>query len=121
MKNLSLLLSISLFLLFGGVLASAQTTNSSTMRSSAIARNWDSFKPETLTGKISLIDANQHLVAITTNGVTYDMTVNRHTKIKVSGSHATFKTLAGQIRNTASVTFIARPKGDYAQSITVSS
>lgn len=120
MKKASLLLSVSLFLLFGAALASAQTMKSSTAGSSAAERNWNSFRPETLSGTVTLIDADQNLVVLTSDGIPYNFKVTKATKIEVAGSQASFNDLVSQTQKEASVTFIARPTGNVAKSITVS-
>lgn len=68
-----------------------------------------------------MIVPDQKLVVITANGgVPYDLTVTGKTRIEVGGARSSFHGLAGQAQKQASVTFIARPDGDIAQSITVS-
>ena len=119
MKKVSLLLSVSLVLLFGATLASAQTLKGSAGESGAAARDWNSFQPETLSGNLSMINVDQNLVVLTSGGVPYNFKVTKATKIQVGGSKATFDDLVSQTQKEASVTFVARPTGNDAKSITV--
>ena len=131
MKKISLLLSVFLFLLIGTAMAGAQKAKSlagqpsaakaSTVWTHSVKTNWDSFKPETLGGTISMVDAQHNLVVITSHNIPYDFKVNRATKIEIGGSKGTCKNLASQTQKEASVTFIARGDGDYLKSITVTS
>jgi hypothetical protein len=115
MKKVSLLLSVSLVLLFGAAMASAQAT-----KGSAAERNWNSFRPETLSGTISMIDADQNLVVLTSDNVPYNFKVTKATKIEIGGSKATFNELVNQTQKEASVTFVARRDGNFARSISIS-
>ena len=119
MKRVSLLLSVSLVLLFGAAMASAQTTKKHVAQATAAERNWNSFRPETLSGTVSLIDENQKLVVLTSEGVPYDFKVTKATQIQVGGSKATFNELLSQTEKEASVTFVARPDGNYLKSISI--
>lgn len=68
-----------------------------------------------------MIVVDKKLVVVTTpGGVPFDITVTGRTRIEIGGARSTFNDLAAQVQKQATVTFIARPNGDVAQSITVS-
>lgn len=119
MKKLSLLLSVCLVLFFGAAVAGAKTTQSSTTASSTVERNWNYFRPETLSGTVTMVDAQQHLIVLTSGGIPYNFKVTKATHIKVAGNKATFRKLSNQDQKEASVTFVARANGDFARNITV--
>lgn len=120
MKKLAFLLVAAIVLLAGIQTANAQNTAS--LQSETTTRfTWKTVKPETIQGTISMIVVDQNLVVVTANGgVPYDFTVTPKTKIQVGGTPSSFDGLADQVEKEASVTFIARPNGDFAQSITIS-
>ncbi len=119
MKKVSLLLCICMFLLMGAAMAGTHATKGSPAKASTVKMEWDSFKPETLHGTILLIDAPQKRVFITSRSIPYEVKVTKATKIEIAGSKSNFSSLKGQTKKEASVTFIARAGGNYAQNITV--
>lgn len=120
MRKASLFLSVSLVLLFGVGMATAQTMKSPAPASSAAERNWNSYQPETLSGTISMFDAQQHVMVLKSEGVPYNFKITKATKIEIGGARATFAELTNQTGSSASVTFVARRNGDFAKSVTVS-
>jgi len=120
MKKLALLLIVPFALLLGVQTASAQKTKSPQTATSTVRTNWDSYRPETIQGEISLIEVDQKLVIVeVSGGVPYDITVTPKTRIEINGISSTFDDLVGQTQKQATVTFVARPNGDVAQSISV--
>ena len=68
-----------------------------------------------------MIVTDQKMVVVTADGgVPYDFTVTGKTRIEIGGTRSTFNDLAAQVQKQVTVTFIARPHGDVAQSIAVS-
>jgi len=76
-------------------------------------------KAETLSGTISSVNADKHLVVVnSSDGVPYDFTVGKGTKITAGGSKAKLSDL--QSGKQVSVSFMAeRKKGNVARSIEV--
>jgi len=74
-------------------------------------------KPETLSGTISSVDADKHLVVVnSSDGIPYDFTVSKGTKITSGGSKAKLADL--QSGKQVSVSFVAeKKKGNLARSI----
>jgi len=121
MKKLVLLLIVPFALLLGVQTASAQKARSPRPATSTAQAAWNSYKPETIEGTISMIEVDQKLVIVeASGGVPFDITVTPQTKIEISGSSATFDQLVEQTQKQVTVTFVARPNGDIAQSISVS-
>lgn len=133
MKKLALLLIIPFALLLGTQTASAQNKTmtpasthkqmkASTQQSTAASKPmWNSFKPETLKGTISIVEpGKKSLFVSASNGVSFHFLVTGRTKIHINGTRSTIADLAQLAQKQATVTFVARPRGDVAQSITVS-
>ncbi len=134
MKKLALLLIIPCALLLVAQTASAQnktmapasthkqmkaTTQLPTVASRSM---WDLFRPETVTGTMSIIEPGKRsLFVSTSSGVSFHFVVTGRTRIRINGTPSTIAELAQQVQKQATVSFVARPSGDIAQSITVSS
>lgn len=132
MKKMALFLIIPFTLLLGIQTANAQENTtapanthmkaSSQRSASAASTMWNSFKPETLTGTISMIEPGQKEIFLSgSNGASFEFKLTPRTKIQIGGERSTIAQLAERAQNKATVTFVARPKGDIAHSITVSS
>ncbi len=75
---------------------------------------------ETLNGTISTVDTTSNLIVLTgSNGIPYNFRVTRGTRITVSGKKATFEDLSAQANAQASVEFVPRSNGNFAESIKV--
>lgn len=130
MKKLVLLLIVPLALLLGVRTASAQETTTpartqmkaSSQRAAASAEAlWNSYRPETLNGTVSLIDASEKSVFVTgSEGVSYKFLVTPKTKIEINGMTSSFDDLVDQTHKQITVTFVARRNGNFAQRISVS-
>lgn len=120
MKKLVLLLILPFALVLGVQTASAQKAKNPQSATNTVRAKWNSYKPETIEGRISIIDVNQKVMVVESSGVPYDITITGTTKIEVNGTPSNFNDLVGQTQKQAKVTFIPRPKGDIAQSISVS-
>ena len=116
MKKLVLLLIIPFALLLVVQPATAQQK-----ATSSVETNWNSFRPETLSGTITMVEPGTKAVFVMGSGeVSYKFLVTRKTKIEIAGTRASIDELANQTRKEISVTFVARPNGNVAQSISVS-
>jgi hypothetical protein len=95
----------------------SEKTGKSMTKAAAVQSVWP---PETLSGKITMIDPAQRLVIIqTSDGVPFDMVVTPRTRIE-SGDRATaFKDLTQDINRNVSVSFIPERRGDVATSIQI--
>ena len=121
MKNLALFLIVS-FTVLGAVQVASAKENTNSKSENTRMSMWDSFKPETLMGKISIIEPGKKAVFLSAaNGVSYQFLVTPKTRIQVAGAKTTIAQLADQANEHATVVFVARPQGDFAHSITVSS
>lgn len=116
MKKLMLLLIIPFALLLVVPPATAQekaTTPAET--------NWNSFRPETLNGTISMVEPGGKTLFVMGSGeVSYKFVVNEKTRIEVDGAKTSIENLGNQANKQVTVTFVARPSGNVAQSISVS-
>lgn len=125
MKKIAFLLIVPCALLLGILPASAQektTTPTSTREPSAsTAAMWNNFQPETLSGTVSMIEPSEKSVFVTgSSGVSYKFLVTRKTKIEIGGTASSFEDLVSQTQKQITVTFVARPSGNFAKSITIS-
>ena len=93
--------------------ASAKTKQVATM-----AKAWP---PETMTGKITKVEPDRHLVVVQSeDGVPFDMIVTAKTRI-VSGNQAlAFKDLATDQDRAVTIKFVPERRGDVAESIHIS-
>ncbi len=102
----------------------AKTTAAKTMpakkaavKSASVRSMWP---PETLTGKIAMVDANQNLVVVKgPDGVPFDMVVSRRTRIKSGTQAVNLKNLSQYRNKSASIQFVPERRGDVARSIRV--
>lgn len=116
MKKLLLLLVIPFTLLLGVPTATAQEKIATPAET-----NWNSYRPETLSGTISMVEPGTKSVFVMGSGeVSYKFLVTPKTKIQIDGTKGTIEDLAGQAQKQVSVTFVARRNGNMAQSISVS-
>lgn len=71
---------------------------------------------------MSIIEPGKRsLFVSTSSGVSFHFVVTGRTRIRINGTPSTIAELAQQVQKQATVSFVARPSGDIAQSITVSS
>jgi hypothetical protein len=131
MKNrISMLLTAFVLVLFGAITIMAQDQPAAQSQESSApaatstkkhAKAGASYaaKPETLSGTISSVDADKNLVVVSSSdGIPYDFTVSKGTKITAGGSKAKLGDL--QSGKQVSVSFVAEKKrGNVARSIEV--
>jgi hypothetical protein len=127
--GISLLLTALVLVLFGAMTVMAQdqpaaqsqesSAPATTTKKHAKAGASYAAKAETLSGTISSVDADKHLVVVnSSDGVPYDFSVGKGTKITAGGSKAKLGDL--QSGKQVSVSFIAEKKrGNMARSIEV--
>ena len=116
MKKLVLLLIIPFALLLVVQPATAQQK-----ATSSVETNWNSFRPETLSGTITMVEPGTKAVFVMGSGeVSYKFLVTGKTKIAIAGTKASIDELANQAQKQVTITFVARPHGNMAQSISVS-
>lgn len=116
MRKFVLLLIVPVALLLG-----VQTAPAQQGATSSVEANWNNFRRETLSGTISMVEPGTRAVFVTgTDNVSYKFLVTSKTKIEVGGTASSIDALAGQTGQQVTITFVARAKGNMAQSITVS-
>jgi hypothetical protein len=78
------------------------------------------WPPETLSGKIAMVDPDRKLVVIEApDGVTFDMVVTTKTRIKSGDQTITIKDLTRDMNKTVSVKFTPERRGDVAKAIQI--
>ncbi len=78
------------------------------------------WAPETLSGKIMLVEPEQHLVVVTgPDGIPFDIRVTPSTAIRSNGQRQTLQALQSDVNGGVSVRFTPEGRGDIAQSIHV--
>ena len=77
--------------------------------------------PETLTGKIVMVDPASRLVIVKdSQGTTFDMVVTKTTQLRSADRPLRLKDLAADTNKTVSVRFVPERSGDIARSIKIS-
>ena len=83
----------------------------------AVKQAWP---PETLTGKIDMVDLDHKLVVVETPGnVTFDMVVTPKTRIESGNKTVNLKELTQDTNKQVSVQFTPERRGDVAKSIDI--
>jgi len=94
--------------------AQAKTANSKT----AVMRT--AWPAETVTGKLSLVDANHKLLVVkSTDGIPFDMLVTPRTRIHAGNQAVTLKDLVRDQDKNVSIKFVPERRGDVAESIRI--
>lgn len=125
MKNKVLtLVTMFVLLLFGAIFTAAQDQPAAQDQSApagntakpAKAHHAAASKAESMSGTVSSVDASKHLLVVSgSDGVPYNFTVNKGTKITSGGSKAKLDDLQGK---QVSVNFVdMKKKGDWAKSV----
>jgi len=79
-----------------------------------------SWPPETLTGKITMVEPNAKLVVITAqDGVPFDLLVTPGTRISSAGEHLNIKELQSYQNKNVSLKFVPESRGDVAETILI--
>ena len=94
----------------------AQTTqHAATKSDQAIPRAWPA---ETLTGTISMVDPEQHLVVIRdASGTPFDIVVIHATRITSGNQRLTLGDLSSDVNKNVTLRFVPERRGDIARSI----
>jgi F420-0:gamma-glutamyl ligase len=123
MKKVLLLLVSTLILSYVGItLTLAQEAEKKAEAPAAAEKpKTPAVKPETLSGTLQTVVAEQKLVVVTdASGIPFNFKVTGATKIKVGGSKAKLADLSGATGKPVSVKFLAEKKtGDVAVTIEV--
>ena len=115
MKKSVLLLILPVALLVGAQMATAQQKSVSPAEA-----NWDNFRPETLSGTISMVEPSTKAMFVTgSDKVSYKFLITDRTKINIGGTASSLDELASQTQKPVSITFVARANGNVAQNISV--
>ena len=115
MRKFVLLLILPVALLLGVQTATAQQKSTS-----AAEANWNHFRPETLSGIISMVEPGTKTVFVTgSDEVSYKFLATKRTKIEIGGTASSFDELASQTQKQVTITFVARPNGNFAQNISI--
>lgn len=76
---------------------------------------------ENLSGTISMVDPALRLVVVQdSNGVPYDIVVDRHTHIKSANGMLTLNDLKSDLNRSVTLKFVPESRGDVAEAINVS-
>ncbi len=76
--------------------------------------------PETLTGKIMMIDPKSNVVVVKdSTGTTFDIVVTKATRIRAADRRLSLKDLSSDTNKPVSVQFVPERSGDIARSIQV--
>jgi hypothetical protein len=115
--KLSALAATICALMFAVPLTAAGGNAAKTAKITAVRSAWP---PETLSGKIAMVNPGQRLVVIQTqDGVTYDPDVIAKTQIHSGGQSIALKDLTRDLNKTASVRIIPDRRGDIAEVIQI--
>ncbi len=115
MKALLLAVASGLLALPLGAAYKAPVTATVSDTNGAMRAAWP---PETLSGKISMVDPAQKLVVIQTpDGTPYDIIVTGRTRIESGDQRVGVQDLSGYTNKTVSVRFTPESRGDVASSM----
>ncbi|HTX34520.1 MAG TPA: hypothetical protein VME43_05845 [Bryobacteraceae bacterium] len=115
--KLSFLAGAACALLLAMPLAAANAPVKATIPNSADRTAWP---PETLSGKITMVDPSQKLVVVqTSDGTPFDMMVTPKTRIESGNQAVSFQDLNGDMNKNVSVRFVPESRGDVARSINI--
>jgi len=100
--------------------SAAKTNKKTTQKVTTTAAMRSAWPPETLSGKIAMVDPAKKLMVVETpNGVPFDMVVTSKTRIKSGEQSLTLKDLARDKTQTVSVKYVPDRRGDIARSIRI--
>lgn len=98
--------------------ANGPATKTKNMTAAAATRT--AWPPETLSGKITMVEPGQKLVVVETpDGVSFDMVVTAKTRIRAGDRAITLKDLTQDMNKTVSVQFTPERRGDVASLIRI--
>jgi len=89
-------------------------------KTQAVKTTRDVWPPETLSGKIMMIDPAKNLLIVTgPSGVPFDLVVTHATKIESGNKKLTLDALGKDLQKNISVRFVPERSGDIARSVQV--
>ena len=96
----------------------AKSSSPATSKASTVATSRSAWPPETLSGRITMVDPAKKLVVVKApDGVLFDMVVNTRTVIKSGDQTIGLQELSRDLNKNASIKFIPERRGDVARSI----
>jgi hypothetical protein len=96
----------------------AKSSNLATSKASTAGSARSVWPPETLSGRITMVDPTEKLVVVKApDGVLFDMVVTANTVIKSRDHTIGLKELLQDLNKNASIKFIPERRGDVARSI----
>ena len=119
--KLPMLASTACALMLVTPLAAANPPAANTNKNmTAAATMRSAWPPETLSGRIALVNPDRPLVVVESpSGVPFDMVVTAKTRIKSGDRTITLLDLTRDVKKTVSVIFIPERRGDVAKSIRI--
>jgi hypothetical protein len=96
----------------------AMARNSAAQNQNAQAEVRQAWPAETLTGTISMVDPNQHILVVQDHdGVPFDMVIGRSTRIESGNQQLTLSALSSDVNQPATVRFVPEAGGDIARTV----
>ena len=118
-KNILIALTAAALISIPAICSTVSTTTKTAKTSRQITHA--AWRPETLSGKIVMVDPERKLVVLRdTSGIPFDMVVNRSTHIKSAGGPLNLTDLNSDVSRDASIKFVPERRGDVALTISVS-
>jgi len=77
------------------------------------------WPPETLSGKITMVDPSQKLVVVQSGGVPFDLMITPRTRIESGNQAVSMQGLNSDINQNVSVRFTPERRGDVASTINI--
>ncbi len=97
--------------------SSAQKNAKNTKTVEAVRSVWP---PETLSGKITMVEPNQKLLVVQSqDGVPFDMVVSPGTRIKNGNRTLSLNDLSQDVNQNVSIRFVPERRGDVARTIQI--
>ncbi len=72
---------------------------------------------ENLTGKITMVDPSQHMIVVNYQGVSFDIVVERDTRIESGNQKLTLDQLSSDLNKEVTIHFVPERAGDIARTI----
>jgi hypothetical protein len=101
--------------------ATCATATNTKVTKTAQHSNNQMWRPETLSGKITMVDPALKLVVVQdSSGVPFDIKINASTHIKSANGMLNLSDLNSDSNRNASIKFVPESRGDIAETINVS-
>lgn len=119
MKNVvSVIASVACALLLALPAAAASKPATAKTRPAAEKTQW---APETLSGKITMVDPNQKLIVVQSDGVPFDMMITPRTRIEANGNRIGWNSLKNDQNQSVTLRFVPEARGDVARTVKIGS